>query len=455
MQKYLSFILILITLMTGKGATAYGEGADQVSGATAMGKGWMIKLTGVRNDELWQSDMEIWKKENPRFFASMELERKGEVNLYSGILLKDVIALIDDPSGGMPAVFRDALWREGYEITFTAADGYSATINTSQTSFEEILLADTINGEPVSPRIAGKLSSKAWVSDLKEIELSLAPVDPAGNNFDFLLEINGKTMSYSISDLEKMEIYTEDKGSFTNSYGNRTDSLYGGVKLIPLLSEFMTVTAETAVKIIAMDGYEMIYGGDMLLDQNEGDWILAFKENGEYMPEDPGYIRLVKVGPENPNISGHVSARMIKKIATEGQPFRNFEITIVQKDLTEVFDRQTMQSGVITNKNRVSFYDRKKDETIEYMGISLWRLLERPTGYRAVTLEAEDGFSITLSNDQVEGNDGVILAMYRGEDDELLDPQDWPLKIVWDKDAEIVPEGIKSVRNIVKIILVY
>ena len=39
------------------------------------------------------------------------------------------------------------------------------------------------------------------------------------------------------------------------------------------------------------------------------------------MPEDPGYIRLVKVGPQNPNFTGHVSARMVKKIIIKDTAF--------------------------------------------------------------------------------------------------------------------------------------
>ncbi|MBI9103571.1 MAG: molybdopterin-dependent oxidoreductase [Spirochaetales bacterium] len=467
--------LVLVLLMTGcatgggtvstgeskepqsesTGSTAASDEVDDVSGATPKGEGWMISLTGVRNDEIWQSHFESWKGSEEGVFVEMNLEKKGETNLYGGILLKDVIAIIDDPAGGMPYVFQDDLWMEGYDITLTAADGYAATFSTSDVSAEEILLVDTINGEKVSPQIVGNITGKAWVRDLASIELSLAPVDLAENSFEFILDINGETSSYTISELEAMDIYIEDTGSFTNSYGNTTDAVYGGVKLLPLLSKSMEVTTESAIKVVAMDGYEMSYGGDMLLDQADGEWILAFKENGEYMPEDPGYIRLVKVGPRNPNITGHVSARMIKKIVTEGEPFQDFILTIVEEGTSEIFDRQTMQSGVITNKNRVTYYDRKDDADIAYMGIALWRLLERLEGYSAIQVEATDGFSVTLDNTQVEGNDEIIIAMYTGSDDSLLSEKEWPLRLVWDKDASTLPDGIKAVRNVVRITLVY
>ena len=463
MKKNVYFLLVAILLVLTSCATGSGKTdlqattdteVDAVSTATPKGSGWMITLRGVREDELWQSNLESWGEENSSY-TEMSLEKKGETKIYGGVLLKDVIAMVDDPSGGMPYEFQETLWKEGYDITLTAADGYSATFSTLNTSAEGILLVNTIDGEPVSPQIAGNITSKAWIHDLTEIELSLAPVALDNNIFEFVLDINGKISSYTIGELEVMPIYVEDRGSYTNSYGNTTAGVYGGVKLIPLLSEFMTVTPETAIKVIAMDGYEMDYSGEMLLDQTDGDWILAFRENGEYMPEDPGYIRLLKVGPKEPNIAGHASARMVKEIVTEGVPFRDFALTIVQDKITEVFDRQTLQSGIITNKNRITYYDRKKDIDITYMGISIWRLLERPTGYSEVTIEASDGFSVTLDNTQLEGNDDVILAMYTGEDDHLLNDKEWPLRLVWDKDASTVPEGIKAVRNVSKIVLVY
>ena len=55
----------------------------------------------------------------------------------------------------------------------------------------------------------------------------------------------------------------------------------------------------------------------------------------------------------------------------------------------------------------------------------------------------------------MEGNDEVIVAMYTGEEDVLLSEKEWPLRLVWDKDAAVVPEGIKAVRNLVKINLIY
>ena len=444
-------IMAAIVLLVASLASAQ---VDTTSSATPAGEGWVVRLTGVRQDEVWQSDVEEWRKQSDAY-REEELEKKGESNLYGGIPLSSVVAMVDDADGGMPYLFQADRWEEGYEITLTAADGYSYTFSTTEVSPDEVFLVDRIDGAPVSPRIAGNITTRAWVRDLTEIELGLAPVSLTENDFELVLEIHGRTTAYTIGELEAMPMYVEDRGSYTNSYGNTFSAVWGGVKLVPLLERYMAITPETTIRIVAMDGYEMTYGGEMLLDQEDGEWILAFKEDGEYMPEDPGYIRLVKAGPDNPNITGHVSARMVKRIVTEGEPFRNFELTIVDGDGVEVFDRQTLQSGVSTNRDRVAYYDRRADAEVPYMGIAVWRLLERLDGYRAVTIEATDGFSVTLDNAELEGNDDVILAMYTGRDDRLLGDNEWPLRLVWDRDAEVVPEGIRSVRNVVRIELEY
>ena len=65
---------------------------------------------------------------------------------------------------------------------------------------------------------------------------------------------------------------------------------------------------------------------------------------------------------------------------------------------------------------------------------------------------ATDGFSVSLDSGQIDRNDEVILAALK--DGEELPEREWPLILVWDKDAETVPAGIKGVRNVNEIQLV-
>jgi hypothetical protein len=138
-------------------------------------------------------------------------------------------------------------------------------------------------------------------------------------------------------------------------------------------------------------------------------------------------------------------------------------------------DRQTIQSGISCHRRTVTYYDRKAEQDIEYTGIPLHLMLafsDDPDfaphkqdssiisynadaareGYK-VKITAADGFSITLDSRELHGNNDVILAMYKNG--EPLPDREFPLIVVWDKDAEVVPDGIKAVRNITEIELIF
>ena len=78
-------------------------------------------------------------------------------------------------------------------------------------------------------------------------------------------------------------------------------------------------------------------------------------------------------------------------------------------------DRQTLQSGVTTSRTKVAYFNKKAGEAVEYLGIPVYVLLERYTGYKTVTVQAADGYSITLDAAELAGNDDVIIAMFYGE----------------------------------------
>ena len=426
--------------------------ADDTSHATPKGEGWMISVHGVRSDEIWESNVEKWKEDPASGYGEFEFERKGEMVPVRAMPLKNIIAAIDDADASMPYTFQEQLWNDGYDLTLVASDGYSTTVNTADLSSDELYLADYVAGEKTAPMVCGNVSSKLWVKNLAEISASLKALSLENNNFELLLEIGDKTGVYKISELEKMSIYIEDKGNYTNSYDNTYEFTWGGVKIVDLINEYTTLRKDMTVTIEAMDGYAMSYSGSQLLDNSDGDWILAFKEDGEYMPEDPGYIRLVKVGPQNPNFTGHVSARMVKKIIIKDTMFKDFELEIISGSGTEVMDAQTLMSGVTNSRTIVEAWNKKQTDLKPYMGMPVYMLLERYSGYSNVTIEAADGFSITLAAEELQGNDDVIIAMFQGDGSDL-EENEFPLVLAWDKDTVLVPSGIKSVRNIVKIIL--
>ncbi|HAK45811.1 MAG TPA: hypothetical protein DCO79_07830, partial [Spirochaeta sp.] len=324
----MSTALLLSGCTTTDDSSASSETAptDDTSHATPGGEGWMISVNGVRADEVWESNFEQWKDTPESAYGDYEFERKGAMVAVKAMPVIKIVAMIDDTDGSMPYSFREALWTEGYDLTFTAADGYSATINTADHRVDELYIADFMDGENITPMICGNVSSKIWVKDLAEISADLRAPSLENNDFELLLEIGSKTGVYKISELENLDYYIEDRGNYTNSYNNTFEFTWAGVKVVDLINEYTSLTKEMSITIEAMDGYAMSYSGDQLLDNADGDWILAFKEDGAYMPEDPGYIRLVKVGPKNPNFTGHVSARMVKKIIIKDVSFKNFDL---------------------------------------------------------------------------------------------------------------------------------
>lgn len=425
---------------------------DDVSHATPKGEGWLIAVSGVRSDEVWESNFEGWKEAADSGYGEYIFERKGaEVSVMAMPLVK-IAAMIDDADATMPYSFKKEQWESGYDLTVTSSDGYSATINTAEHPVDELYVADFMDGEKIAPMLCGNVSGKLWVKDIAEISAALESVSLSDNDFELLLEIGGKTGAYKINELEKLSYYVEDRGNYTNSYNNTFEYTWAGVKIVNLINEYTTLTKDMSITIEAMDGYAMSYSGEQLLDNADGDWILAFKEDGAYMPEDPGYIRLVKVGPKNPNFTGHVSARMVKKIIIKDVPFRDFDFEIISTAGTEVMDAQTLMSGVTNSRTIVDMTNKKSSETNSYMGMPVYMLLERYSGYETVKIEAADGFSVSLTASDLDGNDDVIIAMFEGDGSELEDKY-FPLLLAWDDDAELVPAGIKAVRNVIKIVL--
>jgi hypothetical protein len=450
--------------------------SDAVSGASKLDPLWSIDLTGVRGVNLNAAWFEE-AKSHTSHYGARDFERKGKMSTYMTMPLWMIVAIVDGYDSHHPFKFDKDTWVTGYDITVTSTDGYSATFNTAEVAHEEIFIADMQDGSPIKPMLVGNVTGKLWVRDIAQIECSLGGEAVIGPDPDFRLKIkaNEEEKQFSLAELEESPYYVESTGSYTTSAGTTYEHVYGGVKFADLLQSFLPLKKDSTITIAAMDGYEVSYSGIEILDSSDGEWILAFKSDGEYLPIDPGFIRTVKVGENNPNIQGHSSARMVETISISGEPYREFSLEMAGL-FNAVLDRQTIQTGISCHKTTVQYYDRKADEVIEYTGIPVWRLLgysDDPehaphkqtdpsilsykeetarNGYK-VKIEASDGYSRTIDSKELNMNDDVIIAMYRqGEE---LSGDEWPLRLVWDKDAEIIPAEIKSVRQIVKITLLF
>jgi len=447
-------------------ASAAGAKSDQ---SYQDGTGWSIALKGVREAKLWQSYYDDAKK-HASHYVEKTVDKKGVPTKYAGMPLRLAIAMVDGPETDHAWLFDEQLWAAGYDVTLIAKDGYSATFNTKDLAPGALIVADTEDGKPIAPMVVGDSLKNLWVRDVARIETSLAPsaLVAAAASFSLDIEVNGAKASFTLAELEKLPIYMEGKGAYTTSAGTRYEGVYGGVRLLDLLKSYADISADDSVTFVAMDGYEMSYPGKTVLDTKDGDWLLAFRLDGDWLPKDPGYVRTIKVGPGTPNVDGHLSVRMIKKIVVKQKDFADFTLKLSGKMAFDL-DRSTVQSCVSCHKKTVTF--EKKGEVAEYTGVPLWLLLgyvddpkyaphkqdasiatymdaAAAAGY-AIDLTASDGFRISLGSRDVSRNSDVIVAMFKNG--EKLPDAEAPLTLVWDRAAAKVPEGIKNVKMLASV----
>jgi hypothetical protein len=465
----LSSIVVITILAVGALLTACASHSKE-----APPQAWRIDLSGARNDTL-APDYYGKLKALSGNYLEKTVEKKGSPTSYRGIPLKAVLAIIDGTDAAHPFVFDQGRWNQGYDVTLTAEDGYSATFSSLEVGVDALILADTENGVRLQrPMVVGDAGKSLWVKDLASIEIHVGPsaLSSDAGKFSLQLDINGTRAEFTLDQLEKDADYIEGTGSFTTSAGTKYTNVYGGVRLAALLKRYMILSPDDSITFIATDGYEMTYPGSRILDQSDGEWILAFRMDGEYLPKDPGYIRTVKIGKDNPNIDGHLSVKMISKIVVKEKDFVDFSLKISGKLNMEI-DRSTVQSCISCHGKDVEF--ERKGISGTYTGIPLYLLLAyaddpdyaphrqdskiisynaeaAQKGYK-VEITADDGFAITLDSRDLHGNGDIIVGMYKNQ--AILDPTEFPLVLVWDKAAEKLPEGIKNVKRVEAIRLTF
>jgi hypothetical protein len=440
---------------------AVTQEADAVSGAT-----WTIDLEGLRTHELQTYEVRKMVDEQGKRF-SMTMEQDGEAVEYSGVRLSDIVAYIDGTSFEEPWQLDEARWTTGYDVTITASDGYAATFNTSEYGPNDLLFAYQRGEEWLSPRIVGDAPRSLWVKDIVSIEAALGENEAAAARRAYRLEVlvNGETKRFSLAELADSPYYAEGPGRYTTSAGSEYTNEYGGVYFRAFLEEWVALEPNTSVTVTATDGYEMTYTGEQLMNENDGKWLLAFERDGEPLPVDPGYIRVIKIGPNTPNIPGHLAAKMVGTISVSGDAAEDFVLQMRgARDMD--LDRSTLQSYMSKEGETVTF--TRRGDSNRYTGIPLYKLLAfsddpdnyphgqdfsidpynadaAESGYQ-ISVVATDGFSVTLDSRDVHENDHVVVAMRKNG--EVLPERERPLILVWDEDADPVPEGIRNVRNI-------
>lgn len=268
-----------------------------------------------------------------------------------------------------------------------------------------------------------------------------------------------ETWTYTIADLEEMDVVT-GPGTFTRSTGTDYTATYTGIPMATLIGN---VAVDTTIRVTASDGYSMNYEAGMLLDRTEGTWILAYAENGEYMPLDPGYFRIVQIGENDPHFSSSLSAKMVTTIEVLGV-YEEYDLLLTGA-VERLFARGELEAGIGCPCHTAMVTATSKGETHTYTGLPLWRLVayvdddvfpapEEGIHYNdedfndalaaaayAIVLTASDGYEQTVTSDLIARDDRFIVAFKI--DGVFLDPEsNGYMRFVYD-DAVELPEDMR------------
>ena len=292
---------------------------------------------------------------------------------------------------------------------------------------------------------------------------------PGGN---VLTVVRGDdSLAYTMDEIETLEALS-GQGTFTTSTNVEYTASYVGVPMTTLIGN---VNDDATIRVTAADGYSMNYSAATFQDTSEGTWILAYKENGEYMPFDPGYFRIVQVGEDTTHFSSSLSAKMVVLIELLGV-YVDYSLDMFGA-VDRMFSRSELEEGVGCPCHVATVSVTSKGVISEYTGIPLWRLIAfvddgifpapelglhyndsdfneelASSGY-SIDLVASDGYTQTVTSDLVANDDRFIVAFKK--DGVFLDPEsDGYMKFVFDDSVELPEElNLRSVKFLAEILL--
>jgi hypothetical protein len=292
---------------------------------------------------------------------------------------------------------------------------------------------------------------------------------PGGN---VLTVVRGDdSRAYTMDEVEAFETLS-GQGTFTTSTNDEYTASYVGVPMTTLIGN---VNGDATIRVTAADGYSMNYPAATFQDMSEGSWILAYKEDDEYIPFDPGFFRIVMVGDDTPHFSSALSAKMVVLIELLGV-YVDYSL-VMSGAVDRTFSRSELEEGVGCPCHVATVSVTSKDVTSEYTGIPLWRLVAfvddgvfpmadlglryndsdfndalASSGY-TIDLVAADGYTQTVTSDMIAHDDRFIVAFKK--DGAFLDPEsNGYMRFVFD-DAVELPEdsNLRSVKFLAEILL--
>lgn len=484
MKKLATALLVLVlglctTVFAGTGISVFVQKGNQV---VEVGFANASQVTGTvaYQGPVFNTDNENWK----------------DAHTYSGVLISDLLSAVGGMGEGdlLAVVATDGYYQQvPYDViydTTLAGEAILADSKDGEGGFsgspifvllpqdERFSNEDMLNsfGESLSHYYSGRASSTGLM--VKDVAYLIVNYDGGALPTQTTVEdttvvtparsltvvIGDTSRDYTIADLETLDVVTA-KGTFVNAVGVDYTASYTGVPMATLIGN---VSADTTIRVTAADGYSMNYKAGKLLDRSQGTWILAYKENGSYMPYDPGPLRVVLVGENNPRFEGAVSAKMVSRIDVLGT-YVDYSLEM-NGAITRTFSRSELEGGVGCPCHASSVTVTSKGVTHTYTGLPLWRLIAYVDDDRApgseqgihyddadfndslaasgymITLIAKDGYKQSITSQVIAHDDRFIVAFKK--DGAFLDPeQDGYMRFVYD-DSVVFPRGttVKSVK---------
>jgi DMSO/TMAO reductase YedYZ molybdopterin-dependent catalytic subunit len=273
-----------------------------------------------------------------------------------------------------------------------------------------------------------------------------------------ILTVTGPSGSQSLSLAQiKALPATEGWAGIKTSVGTIVEpARYKGVSVINLCNLVGGLGVDTALEIVAEDGYAMTmshneaaYGKFVTYDPATGNEIaygnalqvvIAYEADGKPLPEDTdGTLRLVITSSNDDQITdGHWSVKWVKQLIVKD--VREWTLRL-EGYLTEDMDRRSFEEGAAACCHHRVWVDAEGNA---WAGVELWRLVGlvddqvrhqvlafnaplAEKGYQ-IDVVGADGYTVSLDSQRVMYNTDIVVANSMNDQD--LDDKYFPLRLV-------------------------
>jgi DMSO/TMAO reductase YedYZ molybdopterin-dependent catalytic subunit len=334
----------------------------------------------------------------------------------------------------------DSLLQLAYDNTYSS--GRQLTMNKGRLGLCVMLVLATLLACRCAPHAGPSPSAPATQGDDNQPILTLT-----GPN---------ASQTLTLAQIKAMPV-TEGWAGIKTSVGTIVKpARYKGVSIIDLCNLIGGLGADSALEIVAEDGYAMTMsqnqaanGKFVTYDPVTGDEIpygealqvvIAYESDGKPLPQDTdGTLRLVIISSKNDQITdGHWSVKWVKQLIVK----RVREWTLhLEGYLMEDLDRRSFEEGAAACCHHRLLVDAEGNA---WAGVPLWRLVglvddevrHQVLAFNATLAEqgyqidvvGADGYTVSLDSKRVMYNIDIVVA--NSMNDQELDDKYFPLRLV-------------------------